>query len=130
MTEKELKQIGINKRKLAQLKSKYEDLCNSYGISAVQSDGMPHGMGGAQSGMSMVEDKVDIERDILRLRRENRELIERGCEYIKTIPDGYIKAVLSYRYIHCFDIVETAAVVRLSIWECEQICKVHFNNVL
>lgn len=129
MTEKELKQIGINKRKLAQLKSKYEDLCSSYGISAVQSDGMPHGMGGAQSGMSMVEDKVDIENDILWLRQENRELIERACDYIKTIPDGYIKAVLSYRYIHCFDIVETAAVVRLSMWECEQICKVHFNNV-
>lgn len=129
MTEKELKQIGINKRKLVQLKSKYEDICSSYGISAVQSDGMPHGVGGAQSGMSMVEDKVDIERDILRLRRENRELIERACEYIKIIPDGYIKAVLSYRYIHCFDIVETAAVVRLSMWECEQICKVHFNNV-
>lgn len=113
MTERELKQIGINNRKLVQLKSKYEDICSSYGISAVQTDGMPHGMGGVQSGMSMVEDKVDIERDILRLRRENRELIERACDYIKTIPDGYIKAVLSYRYIHCFDIVETAAVVRL-----------------
>ena len=49
--------------------------------------------------------------------------------YKRQIPDGYIKAVLSYRYIHCFDIVETAAVVRLSMWECEQICKVHFNNV-
>ena len=129
MTERELKQIGINNRKLVQLKAKYEDLCSSYGISAVQSDGMPHGMGGAQSGMLMVEDKVDIDQDILRLRQENRELIERACDYIKTIPDGYIKAVLSYRYIHCFDIVETAAVVRLSMWECEQICKVHFNNV-
>ena len=129
MAERELKQIGINNRKLVQLKAKYEDLCSSYGISAVQSDGMPHGMGGTQSGMATVEEKVDIERMISALRKENRELIERACEYIKTIPDGYIKAVLSYRYIHCFDIVETAAVVRLSMWECEQICKVHFNNV-
>lgn len=129
MTERELKQIGINNRKLVQLKAKYEDLYSSYGISAVQSDGMPHGMGKTQSGMVTVEEKVDIERMISALRKENRELIERACEYIKTIPDGYIKAVLSYRYIHCFDIVETAAVVRLSMWECEQICKVHFNNV-
>lgn len=129
MTEKELKQIGVNKRRLVQLKAKYEDLCSQYGISAVQSDGMPHGMGGTQSGMATVEEKVDIERMISALRKENRELIERACDYIKTIQDGYIKAVLSYRYIHCFDIVETAAVVRLSMWECEQICKVHFNNV-
>lgn len=32
MTEKELKQIGVNKRRLVQLKAKYEDLCGSYGI--------------------------------------------------------------------------------------------------
>lgn len=129
MTERELKQIGINNRKLVQLKAKYEDLCSSYGISAIQSDGMPHGMGETQSGMATVEEKVDLERMISALRKENRKLIERACDHIKSIPDGYIKAVLSYRYIHCFDIAETAAVVKLSMWECEQICKVYFSNV-
>lgn len=129
MTEQELKLIHRNNMRLASLQAKYEDICGTVGITAVQSDGMPHGFGGKSLGMVDIEDKVDIEMEYRQLYWENERLIRKARKYISQFPDQTLRMVLTSRYINGLDIIMVAADVGLSMKQCEEICKVHFNNV-
>lgn len=129
MSEIELKQIHKNNIHLASLQAKYEDICGSVGITAVQSDGMPHSFGGKSLGMVDIEDKVDIENEYRILYWKNEKLIRKARKYISQFPDPILRMVLTSRYINGLDIIMVAADVGLSMKQCEDICKVHFNNV-
>ena len=129
MTEQELRQIHRNNMEMGRLRSDYETICSSFGISPVQSDGMPHGSGGKSNGMADVEEKVDIEIRYRQLYWENEKLIRKAREYISQFPDEILRQVLAARYINGMEIMMVAADAGLTMNQCEVICKVHFNNV-
>lgn len=129
MTEQELRQIHRNNMEMGRLQSDYETICGSFGISPVQSDGMPHGSGEKSNGMADVEEKVDIEIKYRQLYWENEKLIRKAREYISQFPDEILRQVLAARYINGMEIMMVAADVGLTMNQCEVICKVHFNNV-
>lgn len=129
MTEQELRQIHRNNMEMGRLQADYETICGSFGISPVQSDGMPHGSGEKSNGMSDVEEKVDIEIRYRQLYWENEKLIRKAREYIDQFPDEILRQVLTARYINGMEIMMVAADVGLTMNQCEVICKVHFNNV-
>lgn len=129
MTEQELRQIHRNNMEMGRLQSDYETICSSFGIPPMQSDGMPHGSGGKSTGMTNIEDKVDIEMEYRRIYRENHKLIVRARKYINQFPDEILRRILTAKYINALDIVEIAADVGLTMKQCEEICRVHFNNV-
>lgn len=129
MTEQELWQIRINNGTMAKLQRKYRELCDSVGISPVQSDGMPRGSGGKKQGMADIEEKVDIEMEYRKLYWENEKLIAKARTYISQFPDQKLRMVLTARYINGLDILMVASDVGLSMKQCEEICKVHFNNI-
>lgn len=128
MTERELKQIHKNNVKLEKLKREYENVCGKTGISPMRSDGMPRGNSG-KIGLEDVERKVDIENEYKILYRQNEKMICRARSYIDTFPDETIRMILTERYINGLDIVIVASDVGVSMKQCEEICKVHFNNV-
>ena len=76
-----------------------------------------------------IEDKVDIEMEYRQLYWENERLIRKARKYISQFPDQTLRMVLTSRYINGLDIIMVAADVGLSMKQCEEICKVHFNNV-
>lgn len=129
MTEREFKQIGSNRIRLRQLEAMRESICASTGISAVQYGGMPNGSGDMVTGMPEIEHKVDIEREYKALLLETSALISRAKKRIRKIPDRYIRAVLGYKYVNGYDMVRIAGKVGLTRNQCEEICKVYFNNV-
>lgn len=129
MTEYELKQIHRNNRTLARIQAKYENICGRVGISPMQTDGMPHGSGGKTTGMEDIEGKIDIEIEYKKLYHENEKLIRKARKYIDQFPDEILRRILVALYINNLDIVEVAADVGISMKQCENICKVHFNNV-
>lgn len=129
MTELELKQIHINNQMMERLQVEYENICESVGISPIRYDGMTHGSGGKNTGMPDIEDKIDIEMEYRRIFRENQKLISRARKYIEQFPDEILRRILTAKYINALDIVEIATDVGLTMKQCEEICKVHFNNV-
>ena len=129
MTEQELRQIHRNNMEMGRLQSDYKTICSSFGIPPMQSDGMPHGSGGKSSGMTGIEEKVDIEMRYRQLYWENEKLIRKAREYISQFPDEILRQVLTGRYINGMEIMMVAADVGLTMNQCEVICKVHFNNV-
>ena len=129
MTEQELKLIHTNNQTMARLQEEYNDICSSIGCSGKKSDGMPHGSGGKSTGMPDIEDKIDIEMEYRRIYRENQKLIARAIKYIMQFPDEILRRILTAKYINTLDIVEIATDVGLTMKQCEEICKVHFNNV-
>lgn len=128
MTEWELKQIHKNNVKLEKLQREYENVCGKTGISPMRSDGMPRGNSG-KIGLEDVERKVDIENEYKILYRQNEKIICKARSYIETFPDEILRMILTERYINGLDIVMIAADVGISMRQCEEICKVHFNNV-
>lgn len=128
MTERELKQIHINNRILASLQAEYTELCGCIGMSPMQADGMPRGST-SKDGMPDVERKVDIEIEYKRLYHENERLIAKSRKYISQFPDETLRRMLTHRYINALGIDEIAADAGLSMRECEEVFKVHFNNL-
>ena len=128
MTEWELKQIHKNNVKLEKLQREYENVCGKTGISPMRSDGMPRGNSG-KIGLEDVERKVDIENEYKILYRQNEKIICKARSYIETFPDEILRMIFTERYINGLDIVMIAADVGISMRQCEEICKVHFNNV-
>ena len=114
---------------MVRLKNDYENICGSFGISPVQSDGMPHATGDKSNCMSDVEEKVDIEIRYRQLYWENQKLIKKARKYISQFPDETLRQVLTDRYINGMDIILVASDVGLTMKQCEDICKVHFCNV-
>ena len=114
---------------MERLQVEYENICESVGISPIRYDGMTHGSGGKNTGMPDIEDKIDIEMEYRRIFRENQKLISRARKYIEQFPDEILRRILTAKYINALDIVEIATDVGLTMKQCEEICKVHFNNV-
>lgn len=128
LTERELRQIHRNNILLASLQAEYENVCGSTGISPIQSDGMPHSSY-KMSGMVDVEKKVDIEMTYRKLYTENQRLIVKARLYIEQFPNAVLRMVLTERYINGLDYARVAADVGITMRQCAEICRVHFNNV-
>lgn len=129
ITERKLRQIGENNRRMEQLREKYQELRYAGGTSAKPQDGMPHASSATNSSMNSVETAYDIELEYKELYCRNMELIRKARAYIDEIPDWTIRLVLTLKYINNMPTYEAAANIGITEQECRRILTVHFHNV-
>lgn len=129
MTFQRLRQIHKNNVELEQLSNRYRELKYDFGVNSKEISDMPTAGRVFDTSMSHREEACDVEIEYRDLYYENEILIREARRYIEQFPNMQLRAVLTLHFINGMPMYDVAPALGLSERECEQMIRVHFNNV-
>lgn len=118
MTQKEFKQISINKEKIKKIKQDYYDLYNISQVKGQQITDIPYSYNCSDKVADYVIKVSDLKDRINILENYNKNLIKKADMFIKKVPDMTIRQILEYRYI-----------VGMDDWNIHRLIGVHKKDI-
>jgi hypothetical protein len=126
LTQREFKQIQINKEKLYKVRQDYKELkCISL-VKGQEITDMPRASGCSDRVADHVIKIGDLRKKIEELESLNDKLIKRADKLIKRIPDVTIRQVLEYRFIVGLDDFEIHTLLGLHRKDINRIINTYF----
>ncbi len=108
MTKKELSQLYWLNREIEKDRQALSELWGRAENVSPRFSGMPQAKGRGDKTGSCAAQMADLEESIQRNMQRCFQEQRRLTDYINTLPDSFLRQVLSWRYIHCLSWTQVA----------------------
>lgn len=114
LKKKVLKRYKKNESCIIRLRNKLEALeCKITSIKSTNYNCMPKAQI-SKTTSDLIDEKIDLEKRILKLEKRNKKLKEETYDIIDTISDPKLVAVMECLFIELYNIDDAADILRLS----------------